>query len=130
MPGNNFVRPEIACLRIVPVGEDSVAGPDSANVLASIGIFQEDVILVSAGVGIITEYNSALCLLDRFGNLRVRGVLRVWNVDSRIYNGNITTATAVQFVYELLTLSVWITMLIIVKVTVTMHIINVIPSPC
>lgn len=40
------------------------------------------------------------------------------------------TATAVQFVYEILTLGVWITMLIIVKVTVTMHIINVIPSPC
>lgn len=40
------------------------------------------------------------------------------------------TATAVQFVYELLTFSVWITMLIIVEVTVSMHIINVIPSPC
>lgn len=38
------------------------------------------------------------------------------------------TATTVQFVYELLTLTVGITMLIIVEVTVTMHIINVIPN--
>lgn len=65
VPGNDFARPEIACLRIVPVGEDSVAGPDSADVLTSIGILQEDVIFVSAGVGIIAEYKSALLLKNR-----------------------------------------------------------------
>lgn len=38
------------------------------------------------------------------------------------------TTTGVQFVYELLTLTVRITMLIILEVAVTMHIIDVIPS--
>jgi hypothetical protein len=99
VPGHDFVRPEITCLRVVPVGEDSVARPYSANVFASIGILQEDVILVSAGVGIIAGYESARFSAGQAqGNLRIRGILGVWNVDSRVYNWNIMTATAVQLI--------------------------------
>jgi hypothetical protein len=65
LPDSDFFCPEIPSLRIVPVREDSVAGPDSANVLASIGILQEDVILVSASVGIVAKYKLVLFLQDR-----------------------------------------------------------------
>lgn len=83
----------------MPVGEDSVAGPDGANVFASVRILQEDVLLVSAGVGIIAGYESARFSAGQAqGNLRIRGILGVGNVDGRVYNWNIMTATAVQLI--------------------------------
>ena len=52
---HDLICPEFVGLGVVPVREDGISGPDSSNVLASIGVLQEDVVLVSPGVGIIAR---------------------------------------------------------------------------
>jgi hypothetical protein len=41
---------------MVPVGIDSISGPDGADVGAAIWVFEEDIILGTAGISIVSRY--------------------------------------------------------------------------
>lgn len=94
---HNLVSPELVRFGVVPVREDGITRPDGSNILASIRVLQEDIVLVSPGVGIITESILARHWrnMRRTQNLRIRCVSGIWDVNSGIYNGNVMTTAGV-----------------------------------
>ena len=61
------------------------------------------------------------------GFLRVGCIPRIRDIECCIYHGNIMATAFVQSLKEFLAFIVWIPDLIIVEITVTMHIVDVIP---
>lgn len=127
---HKFVGPEFTSLGMVPVSEDSIARPDSSNVNAAIGVLEPNIIGATSRVGIISKSRQQSVFGQKTatsGCLRVGCILRIRDVERCIHYRDVMAATFVQSVKEFLALIVWITILVIVEIAVTMHVINIIP---
>lgn len=68
MPEFNLICPEFIGFRIMPVGEDGVTGPNSADIQAAIWILDPNIFGLTAGVGVISiEESNLLALFVLYG---------------------------------------------------------------
>lgn len=55
MPRHDLIRPKLTGLGMMPVGEDGVARPDSADVEAAIRVLQKDIVFSASSVCVISR---------------------------------------------------------------------------
>ena len=60
-------------------------------------------------------------------DLRIRGILWIWNVESGVHNWDVMATAFVKLAQERLALIVWESVLVIVKIPVLVHVVNIIP---
>lgn len=125
-----FIGPEFGRVGVVPVGEDSITWPDSSNVSATVGVLQPNISLSAPCVCTISRLQPLVFASAGKGRdyLRVGRIFRVRDVERRIHHRDIIATTFVESAEELLTFVVWIPVLVIVKISVAMHVIDVIPG--
>lgn len=62
------------------------------------------------------------------GHLRIRSVLRIGNIKSSVNDWDPATSTGVKLVEELFTFFIRKAMLVIVKIAISMHVIDIGPA--
>ena len=55
VPFHKLICPEGTGLGVVPIGKHGKSRPHSTNVLAAVRVLQEDIILVTASISVITK---------------------------------------------------------------------------
>lgn len=128
MPERQLVGPEVAGFGMMPVGEDGVTGPDRADVQAAVGVLEEEVVCRAAVVCWVSVIMSTLHSGIDVKDLRIGRIVRIRDVESRIHERNEATTTFVQLVEEPLALFVGPIGFVVVKVTVTVHVIDINPG--
>ena len=95
----------------MPVGEDCVAWPYRADILAAVWVRQEDSAVVAISVdGVV-----------------VGGVVRIRNVDRGVYDWDEVLAVCVETFEKGLAFRVWIGVLVVGEVAVLEHVVDVYP---
>lgn len=62
--------------------------------------------------------------------LRIRCIVRVWDIQSRVYERNEATSFRVQLVEEFLAILVRPVGLLVIEITVTTHVVDIDPDIC
>ena len=52
-PGDQLIGPEVRGFGVMPIGEDSVARPNSANIETAVGVLDENIILGASVVSFV-----------------------------------------------------------------------------
>jgi hypothetical protein len=127
-----LICPEIHRLRVVEVGEDRIAWPNRSNIHAAVRIFEPDVKLGTAVIWLVSDTTLAWFSLHGIRrsepcNLRIRNIVRIRNVNASVEDRHIMSPRLMQFVQERLALFVREVNWIILKVAITLHIIDISP---
>lgn len=113
---------------MVPVREDGVAGPDGADVETAVGVFEEEVVCGAAVIGWVAELLVCCMMGKGEGGSRIRCIVGVGDVEGRVDERDEAAATGVQLVEEFLALFVGPVGLFVVKVAVSVHVIDINPD--
>lgn len=133
MPERKLVGPEVTSFGVVPIREDGVAGPDGSNVETAVGVFDKQIVFGTSIVGFISisSHEHIRTWTKHSGQYsRIRCIVRVRDIKSRVYKRNEATAFRVQLVQEFLTILVRPMGLIVLEVTVTTHVVDIDPDIC
>lgn len=124
-----LICPEIHRLGVVEVGEDRIPRPNRPNIRAAVRIFEPDVKLGTAAICLVSDSCLALfSVCGRTCNLHIRRIVRIWNVYSSVQNRHVMPSRLMQFVQELLALLIREANWIILKVAISLHIIDISPA--
>lgn len=123
-----LICPEIHRLGVVEVGEDRIARPNRANIRAAVRIFEPDIKLGTAVIWLTSDSMLALfSVCRRTYNLRIRRIVRIGNVYPSVQDRHVMPSRLMQFVQERLALFVREANWIILKVAISLHIIDISP---
>lgn len=127
MPCDKLVDPEISCVGVVPVGVDGIPRPHCPDVDAAVWILEPNIGFGPAGERFVSGYVNT-GLPPRWNDLRIRLIVWVGVVESRVHDRDVVTTTPVKLVQEDLGVVVRIAILVIIEIPVAMHIIDVVPA--